>query len=162
MCRNVLLALVPALNCIRLPHAQYQFTPDYRLQLFLVSLSFFGPGSIWDLSSVPCSLEARSFNHWATGEVPLCLSLVSFSPLCKKLPFLSSCQLPVHILVYQSSVQMLSFSVRLSGTSVAFGNMLTLQHLNIFQLLLCMFFLLKIVNSLEETPLLRLLLFSCS
>ena len=167
MGRNILLALVPALNCIWLPHAS---VPIYsRLQITTVSSLFFLD---WAASRVlvlrpeikppPGSLEARSFNCWTTGEVPLSLSLFSCSPVGRKLPFLFSCQLPVHILVCQSTVQMLSFLVTLSGTSFAFGDMMTLQRLNIFQLLFVYVFPHQIVNSLEETPLLRLLLYSCS
>ena len=129
---------------------RYQFTPDYRSQLFLVSFFFLDRAASGvlvlrpEIKPPPGSLEARSFNCWTTGEVPLSLSLFSFSPFCRKLPFLFSCQLPVHILVCQSTVQMLSFLVTLSGTSFAFGDMMTLQRLNIFQLLSCMFFLVRL------------------
>ena len=102
------------------------------------------------------------FFYLVTFFHTILLPPTSAGPPLIKLPFLFSCQLPVHILVCQSTVQMLSFLVTLSGTSFAFGDMMTLQRLNIFQLLFVYVFPHQIVNSLEETPLLRLLLYSCS
>lgn len=151
MPRNVLLALVPALNCFRLPHAS---VPIYsRIQITSVSsVSFFldqaasgvlvlGP----EIKPPPGSLEA--LDRRGSPSLPFFILLFSF---CRKLPFLFSCQLPVHILVCQSTVQMLSFLVTLSRTSFAFGDRMTLQHLNIFQLLSCMFFLLRLSISWKK------------
>lgn len=130
---------------------QYQFTPDYRSQVFLVSPFFLDQAASGvlvlrpEIKPPPGSLEA--LDPRGSPSLPFFILLFSF---CRKLPFLFSCQLPVHILVCQSTVQMLSFLVTLSRTSFAFGDRMTLQHLNIFQLLSCMFFLLRLSISWKK------------